>query len=1008
MLSSIPARPPTPPKEAPSRLASAPIKPAVRSSLAQHQSLHTPPSIHSLISPATTESNTSSGRLRKKVEWSAHTDYKDAPQYQEGGRLAKSSPVAASKPIKGILKASSSPCQPTSTLNTRLGSLTDQISISDMLDSTIKQLSGADRDSKVDAYMALARALKTSNNLPDRVALQGKLSLLTQFIQRDITLKSDNGVLDRSLVNHALLLLTTFLHFNAIASAIPPDFAVFITDHAIRSFEDPSMPKEVVRYLMQVMAFQSFGPKVMSNDRVGRLLGAIHTLEAHLSGKSIVMSRIHLYKRLVKQCPHHMILHASWLQDIFTDMLSLTKDIRTEAISLGLEAAFQLRYDKQVLRRVSEILETETDEKSFIEYYIERLKEMLKERDRSASVPQIWTVVNLFLRCPLEKWEQYAPWLTVIQLAFNTADSPTKFEANYAWNRYVYQCLSEGRLAPKSLTILCQPLLSQLRKKLNPKHQEEMMRLRRTAIGGACNLFYYAFRPGNDRHSPDMIWDVAVQPIMSQLVSLGDKSDAQGDGVLHAARLLNGLLDGATPRVWREDRIKDTSLVRADELPPLDSKWTRRNSERVFKILDNILEPKALDLANQESIAYRLWHSVVGAVSTASAKDIKVSEDTLKFFASAFGLLYKIWSKGVSRGSADAASRLLKGVNHMVQIMINGLGVLPFTEKKLAMTTPNSFEPVATPSTRLDRPEKSRGVVRSPMLHLLNLFCTVPEGLDDDEELSAFILSTFEPFFAGKSEKARLEQTRELLRALPRNVITPFGIWILASQILELPFKRSSKGGDKGDKILGPEYREMMSFMERGLTCHPNLPLNHWQSLLNVVDAHVVQNFGQPGRVLVIIEPLAKILVDAIESDQPHKSEQGLLLATAKLLADANFPRDKQAMDAARRHLWGAAPAASQHEGFKPFDNLFKLVNLTLKRSYEGHHRTVGDDDSAISLLDALTAFVAASGQHGASVLTALDEGLHFWVTDDQACISADDHSKTQQAVSSFLIMSAP
>lgn len=872
-----------------------------------------------------------------------------------------------------------------------------------MLDSTIKQLSGGDRDSKIDAYMALARALKASNNLPDRVALQGKLSLLTQFIQRDITIKSDNGALDRSLVNHALSLLITFLHFNAIASTISSDFAVFITDHAIRSFEDPAMPKEIVRYMMQVMAFQSFPSKVMSQDRVGRLLSATHELEGHLSGKSIVMSRIQLYKRLVKQCPHHMTTHQSWLQDVFTDMLSLTKDIRTEAISLGMDAGFQLRHDKQVLRHAMDVLQTETDDKSFVQYYMERLRDMLKERERSVSVPQIWAVINLFMRCPLERWDLYGPWLTVVQTAFNTADNATKLEANYAWNRYVYLCLSEGKVASKSLTTLCQPLLSQLRRKASQKHPEDSAKLRRAAIGGACNLFYYAFRPGNDRHSPDMVWDIAVQPVLSQLMTLGDSQDAPGDWVLQAARLLNGLLDGATPRVWRDDRIQDAALIRSEELPPLDARWTRRNSDKVFSVLGPILEHKVLDLANKDSMAYRLWHSTVGAVAAASAKDIKVSDDTIKFFANSFGLLYKIWTRGTSVDQSDAASRLLKGLGNMIQIMVNGLGILPFTEKKLSMVTPNSFESVPTPSTRLERQDKAVGVVRSPMLHLLNLFCTLPDGVSDNEEMSSLILSTFEPFFSGKSERGRLEQTRELLRSLPRNIICPSGIWTLAAQNLELPFSRSAKEVDPGDKILGPEYREMISFLERGLTSHPSLPSEQWLSLLDKVDKHVLQHYGQSGRVLVIIEPMARILIDVIESEQTRISEQGFIATGARLLNEARFPQDKKALDTARRHLWGAAPAASQHESFRPFDNLYKLANLAAKMAY----RTVAtpkDHDATIALFDSLAAFVVASGQQASSVLCALEDGLKPWIVDAEDQISLDGTSQMGQAVSGLLL----
>jgi hypothetical protein len=643
-----------------------------------------------------------------------------------------------------------------------------------------------------------------------------------------------------------------------------------------------------------------------------------------------------------------------------------------------------------------------------VQHYIERLQEMLKDRERSATVPQIWAIVNLFMRCPLERWEQYGPWLTVVQTAFNTADNTTKLEANYAWNRYVFLCLSETKLTAKSLTTLCQPLLSQLRKKATPKNPEDVTKLRRAAVGGACNLFYYAFRPGNDRHSPDMIWDVAVQPIMLQLTALGDSSDAQGDWTFQVAKLLNGLLDGATPRVWREDRIQDHTLVRSDELPPLDPKWIRRNCDKVLKVLDPIIERKILDLASQDSLVYRLWQSAVGAVAAASAKDIKVSDETVKFLAGAFGLFHRIWLQGPPRTQPEASS-LLKGVRHMMQVMVNGLGILPFTEKKLSMTEPNLFEAVATPSARFERPDKSRGVMRSPLLHLLNLFCTIPEGAADDEEYAAFIRSIFEPFLAGKTDKARLDQARDLLGALPRNALCPYGVWTLLSQSFSLPFTLPAAGEDKGNKVLGPEYREMITFMERGLSCHPNLPVDQWLSTLDSVDLHVEHHFGHAGRALVIVEPLAKILVDLVDSEQSQVPDTTFFELTAKLLAITQFPKDKLAMDGARRQLWGAAPSASQHSPFRPLDYLFRAANLALKKAYgslEVSNEEVSNEKyHVLRLLEAVKAFVIVSKQFGEATLTALADGFRLWIADDKALVAMSNVPQLIEAVRASLYL---
>ncbi|TQV96921.1 telomere length regulator protein rif1-like protein [Cordyceps javanica] len=1017
LFTSLPARPPTPPRETNhARDTATTAAPSTRRAPFDHRlSLQTPPNAGS-ASSAVTEPNTGSGRTRKKVEWSAHTQYKEPAEFNDGSKPSKPSPApsatpsSASRPIKGILKPSSSPSPLVASLNGDANGDALQGNIIDMLDSTIKQLAGSDRDSKLDAYMMLARALKASNNLPDRVALQDKMSLFMQFIQRDITAKNGNATPDTSLINHALNLVVTFLHFPAIASTLTSDFGIFILDHAIRSFEDAATSKkDVIRHLMQIVAFQNFPPKVMTSDRVGRLVTSLHKIEDYITGKSIIMGRIHIYRRLIKQTPKHMIVYSDWLQDMFTDMLSSIKEIRSQAIGLGTEAGFSLRTEKPLMRRATEILQATSDGEAYIAFYISRLQEMIKDRPTSSAVPQIWSVVILFLRCPLERWQYYGPWLTLVQSAFNMTDSSTKQEANYAWNRYIYLSLTDNKVSPKILGTLCQPLSSQLRRKSSPKQLEEAMKLKRNVLGGICNLYYYTFAPGNEKYPADTVWDVTVHPIISLLISLDGKPDIPGDCVMQASHLLVGLLDIATPRVWRHDRIMDLPPAKADELPPIESKWVRKNCDKVMQPVSAILEKKYLDLANKESLAYRLWQVLVGSVASASAKDIKVSEDTAKFIACTFSFIVKVWSAGVPDAEEATVARFFAAMENFVAVLVQGLRVLPFMEKKLSMTS-NSFEPVLTPSHRHDQPESTPGISRIPVLHLFHIFSSLPPGVKDDEAFSTFFSLVFEPFFKDRPRKARLELARELLHQLPRNSTGPFAPWTLASQNLSLLLDGSASGVpassiSSSEQLLGPVYRELVSLLDRGLVSHPNLPSLQWTSMLGKVCEHAKSQAGDAGLALTVVEPLAKALADSILPNANALQTQQYAMAiqaSSALFEVAHLPRDAHAVEAARRRLWGTALTTAKSNSADPYDFLYKLGNNCLCMLYSATKESLYSEDTSL-FLQSVTGFLDRSGAaQGLRHLHKLQRGICVWILDEDSRLESSGGETVCKAVQKF------
>ncbi|KAJ1327917.1 Rap1-interacting factor 1 N terminal [Microdochium nivale] len=995
-LESLPARPPTPPRETQQRIQTQPrpLHPLLN--------LQTPPS-HSPLSLSDSSLPTSQCH-RKRVGFSGQADYREPPVYSDKKNasitkqptpLSFPSSTALVGPLKSILK----PSPARNLLDPAASDNQDatRVNLATMLESTIKQLAGADRDCKVDAYTMLVRALKSSNNLPDRIALQDKMGLFAQFIQRDITTKSTiGGVLDSSLVNHALTLLVTFQHFPAIASTLTNDFGVFIIDHCIRSFEDASMPKDVVRHLMQVVASQEFSPKVMTADRVGRLVAALHNIENHLKGKSIVMSRIIIFRKLVKQSRLHMLAHSDWLLDLFTDMLSNLKEIRAAAIALGFDTCLILGKEKQLSKRVLEILQVAVDDTKYIEYYIEKLKTMTKDKADSAVVPQIWSIVVLQLRYPIDRWEYFVPWLDIIQKCFNSGDWQTKHEANLAWNRLVYTLQQNESSFFKTLGTVCQPFISQLRRKITGAKQEE---LRRTVIGSICNLYYYAFKPNTNSVHLDTLWKTCIAPIMSQLISQDTEvkiTEKQAlsfkENLTQATTLLTGLFDSSTPRVWRDDRVFEKSLVKPEDLPAIDPKWIRRNAAKVFQVTAPILEANFLDLSDASSNTSKLWRTIVNAVVAASSKEVKVSTDTALFIGSALSFLLRTWSSGLDDSDVALHRRFLNATQQFISTMLSSLGLLPFTEKQLSVSKLNTFVPATTPS---HRESKVHGASKSSLYHIFWILSTEPPNVPDDEHMYSLLQAVLSPFFASRPVLVRRDLASELMQSLPSDSRTSSASWQFVSEMLVTALgdnqaSHLSTSSSSGQTV-GHEYRSIVKHLERGLLATSNPQWSCWHSLFSAVADRAEEEAGVAACAMAAIEPLAKVAAEGV-SDSGETLSNLLTNVGCELIRRSTQPRDRQSLDAARRRLWGTLAAGTRSSSFDPFDNLYRLINSLLLCLYD-KSGNADTENAAARVLSEVARFLArANAQLAPSTLVALQPGISRWLQD------ADNRYDSKQA----------
>lgn len=1008
LFESLPARPPTPPRETHhDREALVNAKSVLSrptTTLGVNHSQNTPPNIHTPNSSTARSGNLSTSRTGKRVGFSARAEYKDAPCYSEVRRSKRLSPPSASqpKPVKGILKPSASPRQLDSSLRSDANEPLQPVNISDMLESTVKQLAGADRDSKLDAYTVIVRALRASNNLPDRIALRGKMSLFVQFIQRDIVVKSPTGAFDSTLINKALTLLDTFLFFPAIASTIPSDFGVFILDHFIRSLEEQSIPKDMARRLMHIVAIQDFSPRVMTSDRVRRLVNALHDMDGPLRGKSTVVGRMRIYRRLMTQARAHMSTHTDWLNDMFTDMLSNVRDIRDSAIRLGSDAAFIFGKEKVLSRKVMELLETSIEEMTYIEWYHDQLSKMAKGPEK-AVVPRIWSVVVLLLRRPLDRWRFSNRWLHLLQTCFNCSDVQCNREANFAWNRFVYITNLDEHTFNKRFSTLYTPLASQLGK---PNISDQK---REVVLGGLYNLYYYAFKPSTNPAHVDAYWDISVKPLTDSLVPSKKKGpEAVAEHFQRATCVLTSLLDSSTPRIWKDERIRDSPVAKPEELPAIDPKWIRRNASKVFQVISPILERQFCHVSDKTSGTHRLWQTLVNSVVLAASKEIKVSLDTATFISEMLSFLLKQWQTGTPGNAEDPekARQFLRSTQDLILTAVEGLGLLPWTEKMVSLGRLSQFAPVATPS---HRPGRNLDDARAPLQHLFGLLLRLPPGIPDDDHYLDFIRSVFSPFFsAQKSVKARSDLAMEMLQTVPNwsppVSSQPYGPWVFASESLIASMNASQSSAQttssSGDTVLGHEYRVVIRLLERGWKETPNLPLEHWHSLHAALASRAVDEVGEPGRAIGVTEPIAKMVRDALPADQPTVVSTRLLQVAAELVSTATHPQDRHVLEAARRRLWGTAVTGSRTASFDPFDHLYKLLNDILLRLYD---MDPSDDvsKSATPLFSEIAKFLSrCNPQLVPKSIKNLESGLSAWIQDKRGILSGRRDPTRAEAVS--------
>ena len=977
-LATLTLRPPTPPHEANS------LKDVVfpdNTTFSKHfvrSPLDTPEE-----SPSSSADylSRSSERLLKRVDFlSDHSDLLTEASRSIiaiGKDVRALPPSKDCKPLKSILKPYKYdyPSEPES----RLREHTTR-SFPRMLEDVIRELTSSSRSSRLDAYQTLNGCLKTYDDIPNPEALIDKIPLLTDFICRDLSSDASEKVgLDTQLVTQVLKLVTILLWTPKSADMLQDDFRIFILNQSIDVIGHSSSSKTIVNHYMHLIATQKFSLRIMNNDRANRLLNVLGEITGNVKGNGVVGQRLMIYRTLLTQANALMVSRVSdWIDHLFSGMLSNIKEVRSRALAFGLDASVTWGTTSQVARSVLDIFNRQSPEgKKFLDVLIHRLNDMLKSKDEGVHVPQIWSVVILFLRSrrsQLEHWEYMKDWLVIIQKCFNSTDNLVKFQAHISWNRLILAISPTVSTGSSMVKMLRQPIIAQLDRKSSDKHSKQAKQI---AYSTYCTLIYYSLRPGSSHDSLDRFWGEYITPLLI-------KTDAK-----FACEILSFLLGDSHQTTWAETRTVDGQPIKPEELARLDPQWVRAKSATVLKVLEPLLLTTDWNLSDGcQSWALHAWHGFTKALSDAGSKEVKVSTETLSAMANMLNSIKSVSMLKPDKSSSNTSIGLQR-LATLVKIAVENLGSIPFAEKRIIRNPGYSFEAAGTPSSRAPR---AQGFLASPMIHLIGMIlnCSQDANKEYEDILRDFIHIALR---SATSRHSKLKVMREVAHLTSSDLLAADDanncLWTVILEVLVAltPTSRSNETTADSPQQAGQDYREIIKILELEVQSSTTMKSN-WAATFEHINVQVQRECGVAASILAIIEPFAAFLQRVSSKPYDRKTVQQITI----LVRNAKWLDSRKELERAQKALWGLGSVSIRSSSFSAYNDLYALLDDVLSILYASFNPQNYEDIA--HLFQAMRSFIGSCPiSASAMLLKPISIGLAHWIEDAEGHMNSEDRS---------------
>lgn len=1003
LFTSLPARPPTPPKD---------IQEHVKDALDFLENGHeeadenasnsgkleittdTPPG----SSPVSSQEVNAVSNAAKKVGFSPFPPtYHEVPQIGVSSsprdRLLRSTPrPRISKPVKSILKLSSFAPPPTPDEHDhKIGyfSPEDPSTFGKMLQSVLKELASSSRSSRLDAYLALHGALTAYDGIPDRQAMAANMAQIQQYLSRDLIWRESGSLIDTQVATQALKLACTLVFDNQLSKALDDDFRIFLIDRSITVMEQPEIPKALVKTHLYLVAQQKFHHSIITPNRAERMISALRTIEDRCSGNSLIATRLVIYQRLLDQAPVVMCNRLrDWLEHVFHGMLSSINDTKMRAIEVGNHAGLKLGTNAAASKALEDLFDIEVEEgQTYCDYLALRLTGMMtdKQKQTGVLVPQIWSAIVLFFRTkrrPLERWPRLRTWLQVLQKCLNSSDVNIKYQANLAWKKLVFAVMPDASTGPTMLSMLRVPISAGFEKRSGDRISRQA---RQIALDGYHNLLHYGMRPSLSHADLDVTWDAYVHPILLEMIKASPK------GRLNACKILHGLLS-PNAGLWNEFAAMESTAIQSHDLPRIDSRWVRSRLAKVLTLVEPIMSAELWNTQDDNILATKVWKQTLQSIAEAGAQEVKTSNELREALAMVMNMFQRLW--GSSLDSDEHKSAITSEFfQEMVRTTCQYIGPSLLAEDMLARSPQGDVEAAPTPS---HRPSKHQHALYSPLVFTLSMMCTQPHQSEGSQwrSLAAEVIELSCKSTA--TSAARLQLVNRTLQALQALSVTEDAkeqiakLWTLfAQRATEALCHSKTESTPSG--MLGQKLRDALNILVYGLplmkTDATNIVAGH--ALIEEMILVARCKAGDAGVTLAVVEPVSKALLDkdrAIEiTIEVH--------VAAVLFNSAGWPQNRQAMEQGRKLLWGVGSGPLRAGTFDPYEHAYGLIKDLFDECYSGLKGGAGCDHLAIKVLNAFQAFVSNCPLALlVNTLRQIQSGVALWLEDGDRVVFSGQH----------------
>ena len=899
-----------------------------------------------------------------------------------GSTPASEKSLAGNKPIRSILKRSGSLLS-SDPLSSDPIAPVEERDFRTMLEDMIRGLASPEISPRFDAYFSVNGCLKKYRDLPSQQALVEKISILTDYIRRDLSeVKASDSPRSSQLIAEALRFVNNLLWSEPTKKALPQSFQSFLLNHTVHAVSNHDTSKNLTQQYLHVLATQEFGPKVMNKERANRVLAALLKIDSRFKSRSITAQKLGIHKQFLRQEQAKVIMTAranDWMGHLFKCLLSEIKEIRIRAIEFGVSAGLEIGAELQVSKAFRHLFEsTNTNDdvgKTYAHHVMETLNGWIDSKEHCMHIPHIWSIAVLFCRNkdrPFASWKHVPAWLRLIQRCFNSSDVKLRSQANQAWTRLIYTILPDAETPQKAASLLLAPLESQMGR--FKRFDQETKEARRITYAAYCTLLYYSLRPGTDFATLDRYWMEFVGPLMTKT---SPKTLLEPD-VAH--RILSSLLGGNAGYAYDIDRTKRKAMLKLEEVPALDVRWIRSRARTIVSVLDVLITDDCWWNADKGHGFLKIWNLFTKAIGQAGAKEVKTSNDTMGALGNVMTFLRHFLTEArTTKGDEEAFATFAI----LLQTAIENIGAQPFTERRLQHSViPDAFDAITTsPGTFTKADDET-----SPILYLLDTLVSCDIDSVEESYVAALRLLVDTAVASNTSFILKVKKIKELASCLSwstgHHSSSKAIFWDVVVDRFEEVLGGCRVGATEHDsRSFGAALEEAVQIMQYGADYIQYNESRSWFSALNTLEHEFQAVTGVAGSGMYLLEPLAKHLLGKLTSN----NTDDMIELSCTIINKARWHGSPKDVEKAWRSMYGFVPDFAKKSSSDIYEYLYLLVAELLEKSYLVSLPT----NALTAILSAITRFLDRCPQRFfQNALKRVQNGLIIWMEDEKQILN--------------------